>query len=65
MGTNESSEILKSGHSELIPISTYLVYNYLISLREESIMREYTAKEMKQLKANPYTFKVTKQIDTI
>ena len=23
-------------------------------------MREYTAKEMKQLKANPYTFKVTK-----
>ena len=25
-------------------------------------MKEYTAKEMKQLKANPYTFKVTKSI---
>lgn len=26
----------------------------------EDAMKEYTAKEMKLLKANPYTFKVTK-----
>ena len=26
----------------------------------EDVMKEYTAKEMKLLKANPYTFKVTK-----
>ena len=27
---------------------------------ERMLMKEYTAKEMKVLKANPYTFKVTK-----
>ena len=56
MDTSEKAGIHESGRMDLPKNKGIWYYKD----RLEDAMKEYTAKEIKLLKANPYTFKVTK-----
>lgn len=57
MDTRRRDEIPKCGHTKKGIFSSMC---YIMKILTGGIMKEYTPKQMKQLKANPYTLNVTR-----